>query len=321
MKDSESHGSKKQVLQRQAEAFLPLITSALSKLDYKKVAHQRISQQNSEIISYQGLTRAVHDKFGQVIIKWQVSSQNLQSSMLLNHEIAALEALNKSKNVQKNAVAIAVKILTHKMVSLNVLKKNQLLTLLVMPHYSQGSLLKYPKQPLTDAQKYQVIMQSAQLIANLHNNDWLHNDIKPSNILISNNNSLLLTDFALAEPIDSGNEDEIKAKHSAGTPAYLAPERWQGQGATVQSDIYAFGVMMYEILLGERPFVIDSSSTEPKVAMKEWAIQHCQSLVAKLPKEYQHYQQIINKALAKQMHNRYQDMQNIITDLQALNKR
>ena len=172
-------------------------------------------------------------------------------------------------------------------------------------------------------------MQSAYLISHLHNIGWLHNDIKPSNILLdgfmpnhADNSSitpdLLLTDFALAEAINDDiaqNSDKNSTGDSAGTPAYLAPERWQGQGATLQSDIYAFGIMMYQILTGERPFKIDNQSSEP---LREWAIQHCQQPIPTLPLEYSGYQGIIDKALAKRVERRYQSMEDIVVDLERL---
>lgn len=118
--------------------------------------------------------------------------------------------------------------------------------------------------------------------------------------------NLLLTDFALAEPINKSVGASL-----AGTAAYLAPERWQGQGATVQSDIYAFGIMMTEILVGERPFKIHNQSNEP---LREWAIQHCQQTIPTLPLEYSRYQGIVDKVLAKQVHKRYQSMKEVLRD-------
>ena len=130
--------------------------------------------------------------------------------------------------------------------------------------------------------------------------------------------NLLLADFALAEPINNGIT-QINKKNStennAGTPAYLAPERWQGQGATLQSDIYAFGIMLYEILAGERPFKIDNPSGAP---LREWTTQHCQQPIATLPLEYSRYQRIINKALAKRIEKRYPSMEEIVMDLKKL---
>ena len=164
-------------------------------------------------------------------------------------------------------------------------------------------------------------MQSAYLIANLHKAGWLHNDIKPSNILLdsfltndANSSSvttkLLLIDFALAESVGVSSKS-----NPAGTPAYLAPERWQGQSATVQSDVYAFGIMMVDILIGERPFSVSKQSSEP---LTEWAIKHCQQPVPKLPLEYSRYQGIVEKALAKRTAKRYQSMEEVLSDLTLL---
>ena len=122
---------------------------------------------------------------------------------------------------------------------------------------------------------------------------------------------LLLTDFALSQRMTMANSQP----NPAGTPAYLAPERWQGQGATVQSDIYAFGVMMVEILTGKRPFQINTDSREKS---KAWAIQHCQQPIPTLSAEYSCYQGIIDKALAKRVEKRYQEMDKILIDLKLL---
>ena len=179
---------------------------------------------------------------------------------------------------------------------------------------------------LTAPQKHHFITQSAYLISNLHHAGWLHNDIKPSNILLdtscdssllnsADNSSiipnLLLTDFALAQRITLA----YSQLNAAGTPAYLAPERWQGQRATVQSDIYAFGVMMVEILVGKRPFQVSAHSNDK---LKAWAIQHCQQPIPKLSAEYSRYQCIIDKALAKRVERRYQDLDKMLIDLRLL---
>lgn len=314
MKEGESHILNKQSLQQRADKLLPSITHKLTQLGYQAIAHQRISQQDSETSIYQGLTRATHSQFGQVMVKWQVNTDHSSNLTSLQHEIAVLIALNNLQNMQ--APTMAPLLLAFKNLHLKVLAQEQLLTLLVMPYYWHGSLAKYLKQPLTHEQKHQFIVQSAQLLANLHRSGWLHNDIKPSNILMSPDYGLLLTDFALAQPIETNNNHRNNSGNNAGTPAYLAPERWQGQGATLQSDIYAFGIMLYEILLGKRPFIIDSAKS---ASLQQWAMQHCQQPVAKLPKQYQCYQTIINKALAKQLQNRYQSTQQLVTDLQTLN--
>ena len=312
----------KQALQTQAQQILPVLTGLFLDWHYSEIAHQRISQQthNSEI-NYQGLTRGQHPQFGQVMVKWQLSTDANQNSADLIHEASILKSINSLSNNQNSLTAIAPPILAYDNFPIQILKPSSQLIILVMPYYSNGSLATQLNvrnhSLLTLQRKHQFIVQSAQLIANLHNAGWLHNDIKPSNILLdgfmpnhADNRSiipnLLLTDFALAEPISKSVGASL-----AGTPAYLAPERWQGQGATVQSDIYAFGVMITEILVGERPFNTDSLNDEP---LREWAIQHCQQTTPTLPLEYSRYQGIVDKVLAKQVQKRYQSMKEVLRD-------
>ena len=328
------HASIEQALEMQAQQILPVLTTLFSSLHYREIAHQRLSQQSdSGEANYQGLTRSQHPQFGQVMIKWQLSADTNHDSADLAYEADVLKSINIS--ISENSLpAIAPPILAYDNVTIQILKPSSQLIVLVMPYYPNGSLAiqlnSQNHSQLTDVQKHHLIKQSAHLVTNLHNIGWLHNDIKPSNILLdgfmpnhADNSSivpdLLLTDFTLAEAINDDiaqNSDKNSTGDSAaGTPAYLAPERWQGQGATLQSDIYAFGIMMYEILTGERPFKIDNQSSEP---LREWAIRHCQQPIPTLPLEYSGYQGIIDKALAKRVERRYQSMEDIVVDLERL---
>lgn len=335
MKNNASNPSIIQALQAQAQQLLPVITQSLLAENYREIIHQRLSQQSGgSELDYQGLTRAQHRRFGQVMIKWALTNHNLvrcqQSNILsLNHEITVLKFLNSIQQNQPCIDAIAPSIWAHHCLDIQILEENWQLTILTMPYYCNHSLATQlkPQQHLllTNRQKHHFITKSASLIAHLHKAGWLHNDIKPSNILLEDslpNNTdnsgitfnLLLTDFALAKHIYAAET----FYHPAGTPAYFAPERWQGQGATVQSDIYAFGVMMYELLMGERPFKINIKTSEP---LKDWATQHCQQPIPKLPEEYNHYQHIIDKALAKLMEARYKNMDEVLRDLESLGSR
>lgn len=312
----------KQTLQTDAQQILPILTIAFLDLQYSKIAHQRISQQGvTNTLEYQGLTRAKHPQFGEVMMKWQLSTDAHRHGSDLSYEADVLRSTNQFSNHQGRFSSIAPPLLATHHLQLQVLNNSQTLTLVVMPNYTNGSVARYLKQSLTAEQKQQLIVQAAKLIANLHHIGWLHNDIKPSNILLDAfvpNHAdiggivpnLLLTDFALARRFDSLNKE-----NPAGTSAYLAPERWQGQGATLQSDIYAFGIMLYEILAGRRPFNIANQRSEP---LKEWATQHCQQPIATLPLEYSRYQRIINKALAKRVEKRYQSMEEIVMVLERL---
>ena len=325
MENSASNPSIVQALQSQAAQLLPLITDELSSQQYDEIAHQRISQQsNDSDTNYQGLTRAKHSQFGRVMIKWQLNDGTDQNSADLSHEAKVLRSLTSlTKN---NLTAIAPPIIAYDTSIIPTLEHSQQLTIIVMPYYPNASLATRINAKnhsiLTDQYKRHFIVQSAHLIANVHNTGWLHNDIKPSNILLdglllnsADNSSvmpdLLLTDFALAQRFHAAKN----LHHPAGTPAYLAPERWQGKGATVQSDIYAFGIMMVEILMGMRPFNIDNQSSDP---LKDWAMQHCQQPIQILPAEYSHYQYIVDRALAKRVEKRYQSMDEVLEVLKSL---
>lgn len=326
MENSASNPSIIQALQSQAAQLLPLITCELSSRQYDEIAHQRISQQNNgSETDYQGLTRANHSQFGRVMIKWQLNADTAQNSFDLNHEANVLKSLMALAQNKNHLPAIAPSILAYDNPTVHTLEAFQQLTIVVMPYYPSGSLgaqiNSLNHSLLSPQRKHHFIVQSAHLIANLHNASWLHNDIKPSNILLdgllpnsADNSSvmpdLLLTDFALAQRFNA-----ISVANPAGTPAYLAPERWQGQGAMVQSDIYAFGIMMVEILIGVRPFNIDNQSNEQ---LRKWATQHCQQPILTLPLEYSRYQYIVDKALAKRVERRYRSMEEVLEGLERL---
>ena len=91
---------------------------------------------------------------------------------------------------------------------------------------------------------------SRQLCAGLaaaHDRRVLHRDLKPANLMLDDNGQLRITDFGLA-----GVAGDVGPR--AGTPAYMAPEQLTGQPATVQTDIYALGLVIYELFTGQRPF-------------------------------------------------------------------
>ncbi len=343
MENSASNPPITQALQAQAMQLLPIINQELDAQHFSEIVHQRIAQQNTKQMQgqhaqvvktqhidktyFQGLTRAQHPQFGSVMIKWQLSDGAYTIAADLTHEADILAAVNASSKIKDNA--IAPPLLAHHCVDIQILEQLQRLVIVVMPYYTNGSLasqLTASKHlSLIASKKHHFITQSAHLIANLHQAGWLHNDIKPSNILLdtscdsslsnsADNSStmpnLLLTDFALAERFN-----ELKEGSPAGTPAYLAPERWQGQSATVQSDIYAFGIMMVEILTGTRPFQVSSNSNDK---LKAWAIQHCQQPIPKLLSEYSRYQCMVDKALAKRVERRYQSLEEVLEGLTLL---
>jgi serine/threonine-protein kinase len=99
-----------------------------------------------------------------------------------------------------------------------------------------------------------IARQIAAGLAAAHNRGVLHRDLKPANIMLDGRGRVRITDFGLAVAIDA----KPSAHDVSGTPAYMAPEQFAGDGATVRSDLYALGLVLYELYTGKRAFTARS---------------------------------------------------------------
>jgi tRNA A-37 threonylcarbamoyl transferase component Bud32 len=98
-----------------------------------------------------------------------------------------------------------------------------------------------------------------------HDAGILHRDIKPANVLSSGDGHWKVADFGIAKALEVNTGDATGTGLVLGTPAYLAPERLRGEPATVASDMYALGAVLYEALSGRRPFEDGSRGPWPSV--------------------------------------------------------
>ncbi len=110
----------------------------------------------------------------------------------------------------------------------------------------------------------------------------VHRDLKPENILMAQGGLAKITDFGLAQIVQAAGlevaqaSDAADSRHSlvgkggvAGTPAYMAPEQWRGEPLDERTDIYAIGCILYELLTGRSPFVVDFTPTTPQ-QLEQW---------------------------------------------------
>ncbi|MEJ2761653.1 MAG: protein kinase [Gammaproteobacteria bacterium] len=97
-----------------------------------------------------------------------------------------------------------------------------------------------------------------------------------------------------------------------GTPHYMSPEQGEGKSIDYRSDLYSAGIMLYELLAGVKPF---SANTAAAIIY-----QHVHTEIPRLPRELDHYQDIINKAMAKDPDERYQTAKEFIADLELVEK-
>ena len=96
-----------------------------------------------------------------------------------------------------------------------------------------------------------ILIDSAEALEHVHDCGYMHLDFKPENILISRNGNVRLLDFDLSQPRP---ETPVKLQKNPGTPAYMAPEQLQREPLDHRVDIFAYGVMAYEVLTGQKPF-------------------------------------------------------------------
>jgi len=97
-----------------------------------------------------------------------------------------------------------------------------------------------------------IIRQVAAALAAAHKKDVVHRDLKPGNVILAEEGArAVVTDFGLALPLAQATESTVTV---VGTPAYMAPEQLEGKHVTAAADIYAFGVLLYEMVVGRRPF-------------------------------------------------------------------
>ncbi|MBN1484305.1 MAG: protein kinase [Chloroflexia bacterium] len=132
-----------------------------------------------------------------------------------------------------------------------------------------------------------------------HRRGIVHRDVKPANILFTREGDPVLTDFGIARLLRS-NAVTMDGM-SVGTPDYMSPEQGMGQPASLHSDIYSLGVVLYEMLVGRRPFTADTPFGV--------IVQHIQSQIPSprgedpaFPENLEH---ILERALAKEPQNRY----------------
>ena len=103
---------------------------------------------------------------------------------------------------------------------------------------------------LTNEKALDIARQLVAGLAAAHERGVLHRDLKPANIMLDGHGRVRITDFGLAIAV----EDETQAAEIAGTPAYMVPEQLAGKGATVRSDMYSLGLVLYEIYTGKKAF-------------------------------------------------------------------
>ncbi|HWC14762.1 MAG TPA: serine/threonine-protein kinase [Actinomycetota bacterium] len=128
---------------------------------------------------------------------------------------------------------------------------------LVMEAVAGGSLTELVGEPMDPARVLEIVAGAAAAAGAAHDAGIIHRDIKPANILMDPDGEAKLADFGIAS--SSGRSERLTATGAAiGSPHYISPEQASGGIATPASDVYALGIVLYELLTGVRPFDRDN---------------------------------------------------------------
>ncbi|MEM8483944.1 MAG: serine/threonine-protein kinase [Bacteroidota bacterium] len=135
---------------------------------------------------------------------------------------------------------------------------------IVMEYVAGTSLIKYCNEHTLDIDaRLQLFQHVCKAVQYAHQNLTVHRDLKPSNMLVTSADELKLLDFGIAKlltPDTTPGQTLTQMGSTPMTPEYAAPEQFSGEPVTTATDVYALGVVLYELLVGRRPFVADNAS-------------------------------------------------------------
>ncbi len=175
---------------------------------------------------------------------------------------------------------------------------------LVLEYCPGGTLdqLMLEKGSLPLEQGYRLIIDVAKGLEYSHHRHVLHRDVKPANVFLAESGSAKLGDFGTGMYLSERSDDRV------GTAFYMAPEIFRGSNATVQSDVYSLGILAYEVLTGQRPFVGNSYDALMMAHLSG------------LPKNPRHYRaglpqevgKVIARAMARDADKRFQSVREFL---------
>ncbi|BDC49043.1 hypothetical protein F183_A13590 [Bryobacterales bacterium F-183] len=194
---------------------------------------------------------------------------------------------------------------------------------LVMEYIDGGvPITKYAQERnLSPEDRLKLMQAVCSAVQYAHGNLIVHRDLKPANILVASDGTVKLLDFGVAKLLDPSAADVTQAATMLMTPDYASPEQIRGEPATTSTDIYSLGVVLYELLTGDRPYRITANSP---VEMERAICQTQPRLPSNVPLLTRKQQRnlmgdidnIVLMAMRKDAARRYQSAQHLSDDIQ-----
>jgi serine/threonine protein kinase/TolB-like protein len=198
----------------------------------------------------------------------------------------------------------------------------------IVSEYIQGQTLRerLKGRKLSYGEILDIAIQTANALAAAHEANLVHRDIKPENIMIRPDGFVKVLDFGLAKLVEQKNKTFLGSENSTvehsptakgmilGTVNYMSPEQARGKDVDARTDIFSFGVVLYELLTGRTPFAGETTSdTISAILNKE-----PEPLPAVRPEIPTELQRIVSKTLRKNREERYHHIKDLLIDLKDI---
>ncbi|TFY96342.1 protein kinase domain-containing protein [Ramlibacter humi] len=182
---------------------------------------------------------------------------------------------------------------------------------IAMEYFPGGDLRSELGAGMAQQRVLEVLAQIAQALTAIHGLGVIHRDLKPENIMRRADDTVALADFGIAKSLLSDNLALTQTGHGdvVGTPYYLSPEQASAsENITPASDLYSLGVMMYEMLTGERPYRAPT--------LNELLSNHLRAPLPRLPQPHEKLQPILDRLMAKSPDDRFSSAHVFLAELE-----
>jgi len=161
-----------------------------------------------------------------------------------------------------------------------------------------------------------IVMQICHALEHIHSNGVIHRDLKPENIMIDEHDHIKIIDFGISANAGARRITFAKFSDTMGTPDYISPEQVKGGRGDARSDVYAVGVMLYEILTGSVPF----KGPSPFAIMNDRLVNNPVPPRVLNPELSPQIQEVLYRAMEKNPRNRYHSARDFAHDLEHLDQ-